>query len=474
VALTLHELLNWVPEIAELAKQTRTVAANHANSSDFLKDLAKASTWEGRGGDAAREALVLTASHHDDAAQNLTLAALGMRRTELDAEALAGKIRGILNYANEAPYVLVDTLTDQVIPPDTTNVDKETVAKIQAKVTELRTQITGALAEGERIDTDLARAIGAAAGLSEPEGPTPSSWETPLPPPNSERTANQTDAFKEFYGREPVSANDWQMAAASDPHSYDPKNFGVPPEIVAGRFTPQPGKGVVQTNLFIPTDQVRNTSKDLTDIETGRFFPMNFGDNRGPSATADVEASRVSMFVDYDHGVIVVRQNPTVNVDGERGGALAATPDVHVVQARDGRVTVDYDAYDAYENPVGKALGITVNGRVTLSPQADGTVAVGGNTTIYPSMETYQYRDGLPAAQLQWDPANSGSEYGPGTSLLRRHWVGDATISPVRPDMPVWKWELESALPFTGDPFTEHTTQLTNPAESIPTVGIGR
>ncbi|MEO8816293.1 MAG: hypothetical protein ABI307_13115 [Mycobacterium sp.] len=292
---------------------------------------------------------------------------------------------------------------------------------------------------------------------------------------DSERAHNQKEAFEQVYGRDPVSANDWGMAAALDPHSYDPKNFGVPPEIVAGRFTPQPGKGVVRTNLFIPTDEVRNVAKDLTDAQQGRYLPMNLGDNRGPSATADIEASRVSMFVDYDHGVVVVRQNPTVNADGQRGGAEAGTPSVHVVQAPDGRMTVDYNAYDAYENPVGKALGLSVNGRVTLSPQADGTLALGGNTTIYPSMETYQYRDGVPPAQLQWDPANSGGDLGPATSLSRHHWVGDATIPAVRPDMPGWKWELENAIPFTHDPFTEHTTQLTNPFQgAIPTVGTGR
>lgn len=282
-------------------------------------------------------------------------------------------------------------------------------------------------------------------------------------------------AFKGVYGRDPVTPNDWRMADALNPNSYAPKTHGVPPEIVAGRFTPQPGKGVVRSNMFIPAEKVVNTAKDLEDIRTGRYFPNNFGDHRGPDANADVEASRVSVFVDYENGVIVTRQNPTVNVDGQRGGAAAAVPEVHVVQGQGGKMTIDYDTYDAYENPVGKAMGITVNGRVTLDPHADGTVGIGGNTTIYPSMETYQYREGLPAAQIQWNPANSGSEYGPGTSLSRHHWVGDATIDPVRPDMPSWKWELENANPFGGDPFIDHTTRLTDPGNgALPTIGTGR
>ncbi|OBH14612.1 hypothetical protein [Mycolicibacter sinensis] len=291
----------------------------------------------------------------------------------------------------------------------------------------------------------------------------------------SDRAANQREAFNKVYGRDPVSDNDWRMAAALDPHSYDPKYHGVPPEIVAGRITPQPGKGVVRSNMFIPTDQVQNVAKDPTDVAQGRYFPMNLGDNRGPSATADPEDSRVSVFVDYDHGTVVVRQNPTVNADGQRGGAAAAVPSVHVAQAADGRLTIDYDAHDAYENLVGTAMGISVNGRITFEPHPDGTVGLGGNTTIYPSMETYQYHNGAAPAELQWTPANSGSKYGPGTSLSRHHWIGDATIPAVRPDMPDWKWELENALPFAHDPFISHTTQLTDPFKGgIPTVGIGR
>lgn len=147
----------------------------------------------------------------------------------------------------------------------------------------------------------------------------------------------------------------------------------------------------------------------------------------------------------------------------------------HVVQAPDGRMTIDYNTWDAYENPAGVAMDLTVNGRITLDPQDNGTVNLGGSTTIYPSMETYQYREGIPPEVLQWTPANSGSEWGPGTSLMRSHWIGDATIPPVRPDIPDWRWQLENAIPFAPDPFTQHTTKLVDPfRDGVPTVGTGR
>ena len=90
-------------------------------------------------------------------------------------------------------------------------------------------------------------------------------------------------------------------------------------------------------------------------------------------------------------------------------------------------------------------------------------------------METYQYRDGASSVPLQWNPANSGSELGPATSLSRHHWVGDSSIPFVRPDMPGWKWELENLTPWGGDPFNAHATDLVaSSAGSLPTVARGK
>jgi hypothetical protein len=42
--------------------------------------------------------------------------------------------------------------------------------------------------------------------------------------------------------------------------------------------------------------------------------------------------------------------------------------------------------------------------------------------------------------------------------------------------MPGWEWELENAMPFMPDPFTSHTTRLTDPFDGggIPAVEVGR
>jgi WXG100 family type VII secretion target len=45
-------------------------------------------------------------------------------------------------------------------------------------------------------------------------------------PSENERRRNQIEAFKEVYGREPVTQNDWTMAEILDPTSYNEMNAG--------------------------------------------------------------------------------------------------------------------------------------------------------------------------------------------------------------------------------------------------------
>lgn len=461
MAISLADIEQWDGwEVRGVANALQNRAASMDDIKTGISHLPTNGTWSGQAAAAAARSLDELGTYlttHADAHQ---AAAKAMAKAADDIEDLKKQLRDTL--ASAAGKFAINMATGTVSPL-TQDPDIGEQERIVAALEQI-------LASGESIDSELAHAVNLLDGVDVPGGPP-----TIPADPASQRAHTQEEAFKKVYGHDPVTSNDWLMAAALDPHSYDPKYVGVPPQVVAGRFTPQPGKGVVRSNMFIPTDQVQNLPKDMTDVQNGRLLPRNFGDNRGPSATADTEASRVSVLVDYDNGVVVVRQNPTVSVDGERGVAAAATPNVHVVQAPDGRMTIDYDASDAYENPIGTAAGVTVNGRITLEPQSDGVVALGGNTTIYPSMETYQYRDGLAPVQLQWDPANSGSDLGPGTSLTRHHWVGDATISAVRPDMPGWLWELENANPFADDPFLTHTTQLTDPFKvDLPDVAVGR
>ena len=181
------------------------------------------------------------------------------------------------------------------------------------------------------------------------------------------RRQNQIDAFTKVFGRPPSSAADWETAAALDPHSYEPKNGGWPPNIVVGRIKPVPGQGVVRTNMFIPGRAVWDPQVDWPP------FHDNLGDNRGFSPTAGPEDSRVSIYVDYENGIIVARQNPSV--DEKTGQIRVGTPSISAVQQSNGAVLIKYSAADPFSpggQDLAKAMSFDVNGTIAIDPSPGG------------------------------------------------------------------------------------------------------
>lgn len=474
--LSVADVDTWNAEdVRAVFHAARSVAESNALAAHSMVTLSAFETWHGDAGDEAKKAANTHRRDLDSHGREALAVAMAADRAADGIEEVKRNLAALRNDAAAAGFSVDGTGKIVAAGFAGTEADK------QQKIAELQTRLDAILGEASAVDVELANAIAMADGnapiQSDPANPTvPDGGLTPDEVARDATQAkNRRDAYRQVYGHDPVTANDWRMASALDATTYGPRDHGVPAEVVAGRFTPQPGRGVVRTNMFIPADKVYNLPKDLQDVTDGRLRPDNFGDHRGPSATADMEGSRVTVMVDYEHGVVAVRQNPTVAVDGQRGGAAADIPSVHVLQGSDGRLTIDYNANDAYENPAGTAMNVTVNGRVTLEPGDGNSVRLGGNTTIYPSMETYQYRAGSAPVQLQWDQANSGSEWGPGTSLARHHWIGDTSIPDLRPDMPGWKWQLENLIPFTGDTFVNHSTELTAPsAGQLPTIAHGK
>ncbi|MUL84312.1 MULTISPECIES: WXG100 family type VII secretion target [unclassified Mycolicibacterium] len=461
MSLTLADIERWNSgQVREVSTALDATSTSMDGVKDGLRNLPILGTWSGQAADAATDSLDKLGTYlsNNVAARQEAAKVIGRAADEIDG--LKQLLQHVLDFAKDKFSVDLANGTVTPLNDDVSQSDQDYVT----------TTLQQVLAAAGAVDRELAHGLNLLDGTDQPGSP-------PTIPidQTSERARNQIEAFKQVYGREPESANDWRMAAGLDPNSYALKNYEAKPEIVAGRFTPQPGKGVVRTNWFIPAEWVQNSPQTLQDFKEGRLAPQNYGDYRGPSATADPEDSRVSLFVDYENGVVVVRQNPTATVDGLRGGAAAAHPQVFVAEAPDGRLTIDYNTWDAYEPQPAIDANLTVNGRITLDPQDNGSVALGGNVTIYPSMETYQYQPGVPPETLQWTPANSGSEWGPASSLMRSHWVGDATIPAVKPDIPEWRWQFENAVPFAPDPFVSHTTKLDNPFDgSIPHVSKGR
>ncbi|WP_233209098.1 hypothetical protein [Mycobacterium sp. ENV421] len=255
------------------------------------------------------------------------------------------------------------------------------------------------------------------------------SAEAPIAP-DSNQQRNQIDAFRRTFGRDPVSTSDWTTAAALDPHSYNPKNQGVEANIVVARIKPVPGQGVVRTNLFIPSKDVWAPAVELPPFDNGHMLPYdnNVGDNRGFSPYIGPEESRVAIYTDFENGIIVARQNPSVNAD--TGQVRTGTPDVSAIQQSNGAVLLRYNAADPFspggEAPA-KAIPFSVNGTLGISPGADGP-RVGGTVTSFPAIEIYSDRDGTTTPLLQSWPSFTDDASGPMIGLLPHKEVGDPMI----------------------------------------------
>lgn len=224
------------------------------------------------------------------------------------------------------------------------------------------------------------------------------------------RRRNETAAFLDVFGRPPNSAVDWQTAAALDPHSYANRYGRKPPSIVVGRIEPVPGQGFIKAGLFIPRGQVFN------------FPRSDLGDNRGFDPGFAPEDTRVSLYVDYENGLVIARQNPSVDVDGD---AAVLTPAVKVQQSAGGAVRIQYEAKNAFAPSGAELFGLVVRGDIVVTPgTGGGPAAVDGVIGDYPSLEIYQSMPDGSSQTLAQDAADSGNVFGPLTELPSSHQIG--------------------------------------------------
>ncbi|MEV6071010.1 hypothetical protein AB0L82_31070 [Nocardia sp. NPDC052001] len=245
------------------------------------------------------------------------------------------------------------------------------------------------------------------------------------PRADPERIQTSAAAFQQVFARLPTSPADWSTAEALNPKSYDPKYQGVGPEIRVARIDPVRGQGVVRTGQFIEQRDVTSTPKGVNP------FPRDRGDNRSADPNFDPEHTRVTAYIDYENGIVVMRQNPSVeqNSDGTPGDVKVAAPDGRVWQNPDGSVRVQYDAANPFAPGVAKdhsVLGdhtITVNGDLVFTPGANG-VQVNGTRTDYPSLEVYQDRPNGQTSTLAIDSAVTGRSWGPAVNLPFHHDIG--------------------------------------------------
>ena len=316
----------------------------------------------------------------------------------------------------------------------------------------VKTLLTGFDTTDRQLSQNLRTAV---TGLDSPaeklfDLPLTPQTDEPETPNEDQRRRNQEDAFRKVFGRAPVSKSDWTTAASLDPHSYDPKFKGVPPEVTVVRIRPVPGQGVVRSSQWIPDRDVYSYPPGSRDL----------GNNRGANPNFDPEDTKVTTTIDYDNGIVVMRQNPSVmeNSDGSPGEVRCGTPTGTVTQTADGAVRIKYDSGNPFapevtRDPTGPFQGhlVTVNGDLVFTPGPDG-VQINGTRTDYPSMEVYQDMPNGTSRTVLIDNAAAGGPLGPSTNLPFHHDVGIGGKAFAPFDTGGWnpKYDVPTPLPGTA------------------------
>ena len=283
----------------------------------------------------------------------------------------------------------------------------------------------------------------------------------PQDAPGEERRHNQIEAFKQVFGRDPASAADWETAAALDPQTYDPKLNGSKSQVRVVKIRPAPGQGVVRVSQWIE-------QRDVTSFPP---WKRDLGNNRGPNSNFGPEDTKVTTYIDYENGIVVVRQNPSVeeNSTGGPGQVKVGIPKGSVAQLPDGSVRIKYDAANPFapgiaSNPNGPFADhtVTVNGDLVFTP-GQGDVQVNGTRTDYPSLEVYQDLPNDGTHTLLIDPAQSGRSWGPAFNLPGHHDVGALGGKAFAPfDTGGWNQKYDVPVPLPATDF--------GPVTDIPSV----
>jgi hypothetical protein len=285
----------------------------------------------------------------------------------------------------------------------------------------------------------------------------------PETPGQDKRRVNQIDAFKQVFGREPTSDADWATAAALDPHTYNPDFGGQESRVEVVKISPVPGQGVVRVSQWIP-------QRDVWNLPPTR----DLGNNRLEQPFFDPENTKVTAYIDYENGLVVLRQNPSVEQTrtGGPGEVRVKAPSGSVTQLSDGSVRIKYDAGNPFApaftaDPNGLLAGHTetVNGDLVFTP-GPGGVQVNGTRTDYPSLEVYQDLPNAGTHTVLIDPAQSGSSEGPGLNLPWHHDVGPLGGKAFAPfDHGGWNLTYDVPAPLPSTEFGP----VTNPP-SVPSL----
>lgn len=268
------------------------------------------------------------------------------------------------------------------------------------------------------------------------------------------RRLDQAAAFERATGRSPDTANDWLTASMLDATSEIGKYDGTDAQVVVGHIRPQPGMGVVRTELYIPVHSVFNFALLPPALE------YDLGDLRGANPTPTPGDARVELVIDYDNGLIVARQNPSVTESGE---VRVDAPIIDVQQLTTGDVRIAYEAANPFA-PAGGEPVHKVQGEIAVSPDG-GEMTVGGIIGEYPSLEMYHHQNDGTVVPLAIEDAQDRTSSGPLWNLPRRQDIGDPSV--IEPFEDMGNPTVSAYEGGLGQPSHPGETRLGSPEDDV-------
>ena len=236
MGMDLADLDKWDPNAIHTVFQAAIDRSNGVRgTATTIGDVLAATPWDGVAHDAAVQAngkIRADLIQHADACDAVGRAA---STAEAQVRAIKTDWTKVQRMADTWGLTIhVDTGEISYIDPGTPEKRAEMERRADTVEAEIRSLITRANAA----DADLASAIRGAAGQETPaqiydkldDGAPPKESHPGEAEPEANRTYNQMKAFEKVFGHAPLSSADWATAAALDPHSYNAKNGGVPPE----------------------------------------------------------------------------------------------------------------------------------------------------------------------------------------------------------------------------------------------------
>ncbi|WP_260681855.1 hypothetical protein [Gordonia rubripertincta] len=362
---TPSDVLSWnIDSLRELSERAAAIADAIVGTSKTMRDTIYELAWTGDGRRAAedraereREQIGAVASGYDA----LSAAAAGAHSAMSHP---VSEIRSIIQNYVIPPVTLSDSWVVDGVEDWSSEAGRQ-LARLGGLVSVLIGADATWGAEVAEANQTLATMAPEQALISALAVITDSKRQSPRADP--ERLRASAAAFEEIFGREPSGPVDWKTAEALNPNSYDPKYQGVEPGIKVARIEPLPGQGVVRAALYIPAVEVFNAPH------------YDLGDNRAEAPNFDPEHARVVMYVDYENGLIVTRQNPSVDSTGQ---VRVGEPEVQAQQRPDGSIMISTTRSIRSRRPVPRSPATPSTARLSFNRPAETPALLGSSPAV--------------------------------------------------------------------------------------------